>query len=122
MRRTTRTRDVVAFVVERRDRTLGRGRDRGVHTARLAVTGNGDATSLAARPRFAERMAEEGKRARRVAEFGDDEVGEPRFDDETAAARGRFDGADQVLVPKGAEQHLARLQPAGKLGNAPNSP
>ena len=40
-------RHLVAFVVERRQRALGRGRDRRMHAARLAVPGNGDPASLA---------------------------------------------------------------------------
>ena len=51
---------VLAFVVERRDRALGRGRDRRTNTARLAVAGDGDASPVAARPGLAQRMAEEG--------------------------------------------------------------
>ena len=61
-------------------------------------------------------MPEERKRARRVAEFGDDEFGQSGFDEETTAARRLLDGADEILVAERAEQYLARLQPAGELG------
>ena len=116
-------RDVVAFVVERRDRTLRRGRDRGVHTARLAVTGNGDATSVAARPGFAQRMAEEGKGARRVAEIGDDEVGEPRFDDETAAVRAALRRHASGPRPEAAPSSTWLVSSRrANSGNTPNSP
>ena len=61
-------------------------------------------------------MPEERKRARRVAEFGDDEFGQSRFDEKATAARRFLDHADEVLVAERAEEHLAGLQPAGELG------
>ena len=70
------------------------------------------------RPSLAQRVAEERECARRVAEFGDDEFGKSRFDAEAAPARGLFDHAFQILVPERAEQDLARLQPAGEIGEA----